>query len=165
MDYQNLLLEKRDGIAILTVNRPDKLNALDGRTIDEVDLAFTALRGDPEVGGVILTGSGEKAFVAGADIRELSNQSPVQGQERSVGGQKVLDKIENLGKPVIAAVNGFALGGGCEPPPARHLSGASRKARLGPPPAQPRVPLGAGGAPPPRGPVGGGRRPRDRPDR
>jgi enoyl-CoA hydratase len=133
MGYQNLLLEKRDGVAILTVNRPDKLNALDDRTMDELDAAFTALGSDPEVSGVILTGSGEKAFVAGADIRELSTQSPVQGQERSVRGQKVLDKIENLGKPVIAAVNGFALGGGCELAMACHLRVASENARLGTP--------------------------------
>jgi enoyl-CoA hydratase len=133
MGYQNLLLEKRDRVAILTVNRPEKLNALDDRTIDELDAAFTALRGDPEVGGVILTGSGEKAFVAGADIGELSTQSPVQGKERSIRGKKVLDKIENLGKPVVAAVNGFALGGGCEIALACHLRVASENARLGTP--------------------------------
>jgi enoyl-CoA hydratase len=133
MSYQNLRLEKRDGVAVVTVNRPDKLNALNDRTMEELDAAFTALGADPEVRGVILTGAGEKAFVAGADIAELSTQSPVDGKERSIRGQKVLDRIENFGKPVIAAVNGFALGGGCELAMACHVRIASDNARLGTP--------------------------------
>src|SRR5258705_10373854 len=127
MSYQNLLVEKKDAVAIVTGNRPDKLNALNDRTMEELDAAFTALAQDPETRGVILTGAGEKAFVAGADIGELSTQSPVQGKERSIRSQKILDKIENLGKPVIAAVNGFAPGGGCELAMACPLPNASGK--------------------------------------
>jgi enoyl-CoA hydratase len=133
MGYQNLLAETRDGVAIVTINRPDKLNALNDRTMDELDAAFTALGADPAARGVILTGAGEKAFVAGADIGELSTQSPVDGKERSIRGQRVLDRIENLGKPVVAAVNGFALGGGCELALACHVRIASENARLGTP--------------------------------
>ena len=133
MAYSNLLLEVKDGVAVLTVNRPDKLNALDDATVDELDRAFAGLGADDAVRGVILTGSGEKAFVAGADIGELATQSPVQGKERSIRGQKVLDRIEDLGKPVVAAVNGFALGGGCELAMACHVRIASENARLGTP--------------------------------
>jgi enoyl-CoA hydratase len=132
-DYQNLLVERRDGVAIVTINRPDKLNALNDQTVEELDDIFADLQLDPAVRGVILTGSGEKAFVAGADIGELSTQSPVAGAERSIRGQRVLDRIEQLGKPVIAAVNGFALGGGCELAMACHLRVASEGARLGTP--------------------------------
>ena len=133
MEYKNLLVEIRDGVAVVTINRPDKLNALNDLTVDELGTAFSALGGDAAVRGVILTGSGEKAFVAGADIGELSTQSPVDGKERSIRGQKVLDRIEDLGKPVIAAVNGFALGGGCELAMACHVRIASENARLGTP--------------------------------
>jgi enoyl-CoA hydratase/carnithine racemase len=133
MDYKNLLVETRDGVAVVTVNRPDKLNALDDRTMEELDAVFTALGADASVRGVILTGAGEKAFVAGADIGELARQSPVEGQERSVRGQKVLDRIEGLGKPVVAAVGGFALGGGCELAMACHVRVASENAKLGTP--------------------------------
>jgi enoyl-CoA hydratase len=133
MSYQNLLIEKKDAVAIVTVNRPDKLNALNDRTMEELDAVFTAFGADPETSGVILTGTGDKAFVAGADIGELSTQSPVQGKERSIRGQRILDKIENLGKPVIAAVNGFALGGGCELALACHVRIASENARFGTP--------------------------------
>jgi enoyl-CoA hydratase len=133
MSYENLKVETRDGVAIVTVNRPDKLNALNDRTVEELDAAFAAIGADPQVRGAILTGAGEKAFVAGADIAELATQSPVDGKERSIRGQKVLDRIENLGKPVIAAVNGFALGGGCELALACHVRIASENARLGTP--------------------------------
>src|SRR4249920_2536620 len=133
MIYQNLLIEKRDGVAFVTVNRPDKLNALNDLTMEELDVAFISLAADPEVRGVILTGAGEKAFVAGADIGELSTQSAVEGKERSIRGQKILERIEKLGKPVIAAVNGFALGGGCELAMAYHVRIASETARLGTP--------------------------------
>src|SRR5262245_51125691 len=101
--------------------------------MDELDAAFAELASDAEVRGVVLTGAGEKAFVAGADIGELSRQSPVGGREKSIRGQRVLDRIENLGKPVVAAVNGFALGGGCELAMACHLRVASENARLGTP--------------------------------
>ena len=133
MAFQNLLVEKRDGVAIVTVNRPDKLNALNDATVDELGRAFANLAQDDAVRGVILTGAGEKAFVAGADIGELATQSPVDGKERSIRGQKVLDSIEDLGKPVVAAVNGFALGGGCELAMACHVRIASENARLGTP--------------------------------
>src|SRR5262245_56172275 len=133
MTYQNLTVETKDGVAIVTINRPDKLNALNDRTMEELDAAFTALQGDAGVRGVLLTGAGEKAFVAGADIGELSTQSPVDGKERSIRGQRVLDRIERLGKPVVAAVNGSALGGGCELAMACHVRIASENARLGTP--------------------------------
>ena len=136
MEYQNLLVDTREGIAVVTVNRPDKLNALDDRTVEELDAAFAALGGEASVGGVILTGAGEKAFVAGADIRELARQSPVEGKERSIRGQRVLDRIEGLGKPVVAAVGGFALGGGCELAMACHVRVASENAKLGTPEAK-----------------------------
>jgi enoyl-CoA hydratase len=133
MSYQNLLLENKEGVAIVTINRPEKLNALNDRTMEELDAVFAALASDDTVRGVILTGTGEKAFVAGADIAELSTQSPVEGKERSIRGQRVLDRVEKLGKPVIAAVNGFALGGGCELAMACHVRVASDNARLGTP--------------------------------
>ena len=133
MSYQNLLVESRDGVAFVTINRPDKLNALNDATVAEIDAAFAAIAADPATRGVVLTGAGEKAFVAGADIAELATQSPVDGKERSIRGQRVLDRIERLGKPVIAAVNGFALGGGCELAMACHVRVASENARLGTP--------------------------------
>jgi enoyl-CoA hydratase len=133
MTFQNLIVSVQDGVAVVTVNRPDKLNALNDHTVEELDAAFAALASDDAVRGVILTGAGEKAFVAGADIGELSAQSPVQGQDRSRRGQAVLDRIERLGKPVVAAVNGFALGGGCELALACHVRVAAEGARLGTP--------------------------------
>jgi len=133
MSYHNLLLETRDSVAIVTVNRPDKLNALNRKTMEELDAAFAAFARDPGVGGVILTGAGDKAFVAGADIGELATQSPVEGQQMAIRGQRVLDRIEGLGKPVVAAVNGFALGGGCELAMACHVRVASENAKLGTP--------------------------------
>jgi enoyl-CoA hydratase len=133
MSGPNLLVETRDGITFVTINRPDKLNALDDRTMEEIGAAFAAAATDPATRGVILTGAGEKAFVAGADIAELATQSPVEGRERSIRGQRVLDRIERLGKPVIAAVNGFALGGGCELAMACHVRMASENAKLGTP--------------------------------
>jgi len=136
MDYKNLIVDTRDGVATVTINRPDKLNALDDRTMEELDAAFAALGTDAAVRGVVLTGAGEKAFVAGADIGELARQSPVEGKERSIRGQRVLDRIERLGKPVVAAVGGFALGGGCELAMACHVRVASENARLGTPEAK-----------------------------
>jgi enoyl-CoA hydratase len=145
MSEKNLIVDARDGVAVVTVNRPDKLNALNDRTMEELDAAFQGLADDPAVRGVILTGAGEKAFVAGADIGELSAQSPVQGQERSLRGQKVLDRIEGLGKPVIAAINGFALGGGCELALACHVRVAAEGARLGTPEVKLGIMCGYGG--------------------
>jgi enoyl-CoA hydratase len=131
--YDNIVYEKRAGIAVVTVNRPDKLNALNAGVMAELERAFGEAAGDPEVGGVILTGAGEKAFVAGADIGELARQSPIEGRETSLRGQRLLGRIEDLGKPVVAAINGFALGGGCELAMACHLRVASEKAKLGTP--------------------------------
>jgi enoyl-CoA hydratase len=145
MSYQNLLLETRDGVAVVTVNRPEKLNALDDRTVEELDAAVSSFAADASIRGVILTGAGEKAFVAGADIGELERQSPVGGRQRSLRGQAVLDRIENLGKPVIAAVNGFALGGGCELAMACHVRVAAEGARLGTPEVKLGIMCGYGG--------------------
>jgi enoyl-CoA hydratase len=145
MSHQNLLLDVREGVATVTVNRPDKLNALNDRTVAELDDAFASLGSDPAVRGVILTGAGEKAFVAGADIGELADQSPVAGQDRSLRGQKVLDRIERLGKPVVAAINGFALGGGCELALACHVRVAAEGARLGTPEVKLGIMCGYGG--------------------
>jgi enoyl-CoA hydratase len=138
MPFTTLLFDVADGIARVTVNRPDKLNALDGTVIAELGEAVTRIEQDAGVGGVILTGSGPKAFVAGADISELAAQGPMDGKARAQAGQHVFRRIERCGKPVIAAVNGFALGGGCELAMACHLRIASESAKFG----QPEVKLG-----------------------
>jgi enoyl-CoA hydratase len=138
MAYETLLYEKRDGIGTITINRPEKLNALNRKVMEELHACAASARDDGEVRVVILTGAGEKSFVAGADISELAVQTPVGGKEMSLTGQRTLDLIENLGKPVIAAVNGFALGGGCELAMACTLRLASENARFG----QPEVKLG-----------------------
>jgi enoyl-CoA hydratase len=137
-NLQNLKFERRDQIAIVTISRPEKLNALNMATMDELNAVFTALRDDPTVRAVILTGAGEKAFVAGADIGELSRQTPVSAKEYTHKGQAIVNLLENLGKPVIAAINGFALGGGCEIAMACTFRLASDNAKLG----QPEVKLG-----------------------
>src|SRR5688500_16292988 len=134
----NLLLERADAIAVLTVNRPKVLNALSMQTLYELRRTVLALKHDEGVRCVILTGAGEKSFVAGADVNELAVQSPVGGREHALRGQHVLDLIENMGKPVIAAINGFALGGGCELALACTLRMAADTARLG----QPEINLG-----------------------
>ena len=110
----NVAYEKKSAIAYVTVNRPKVLNALNTLTWADLRTAFEDARDDDSVRGVILTGAGDKAFIAGADISELAHATALEAEESSRFGQKVLDLIENLGKPVIAAVNGFALGGGCE---------------------------------------------------
>jgi enoyl-CoA hydratase len=135
-----LLFELNDGLARVTINRPDKLNALNGTVIAELGEAVTRIESDSAIRGVILTGSGPKAFVAGADIGELAAQTPMQGQARSALGQQVFRRLERCGKPVIAAVNGFALGGGCELAMACHIRIAAEHARFG----QPEVKLGIG---------------------
>jgi enoyl-CoA hydratase len=145
MSHRNLKVETRDGIAIVTITRPDKLNALNDETMGEIESAFEALRTAPEVGGVILTGHGEKAFVAGADIGELSAQTPIEGRRRALRGQQILDGIERFPKPVIAAVNGFALGGGCELALACHVRIASENAQLGTPEVKLGIMCGYGG--------------------
>ncbi len=129
--FENLIVDVKDRIARVTVNRPKVLNALNDRTVREIRAAFASLRGNADVGVVILTGSGEKAFVAGADINELAVMTPLQGEASSKLGQATLREIELLGKPVIAAINGFALGGGCELALACHMRFASENARLG----------------------------------
>ena len=143
--YEYLTLESADGIATLTVNRPDKLNALNAATIGELDRAFHAVAADDGVRGLILTGAGEKAFVAGADIAELSRMGPVEGVGISRQGQEAFRFLETMGKPVIAAVNGYALGGGMELALACHLRVASEKARFGLPEVKLGIIPGYGG--------------------
>jgi len=138
MAYQTLLVEKRNAVGYVTINRPEKLNALNRRVLDELHACFAALQTDVDVRVAILTGSGEKAFVAGADINELATQAPLDGKAMALRGQQLCRFIENLGKPVIAAINGFALGGGCELAMACTLRIATENARLG----QPEVKLG-----------------------
>jgi enoyl-CoA hydratase len=138
MAYQNLLTESKGPLTILTINRPDKLNALNAKTLDELQEVFTKIKNDARVKAIILTGSGEKAFVAGADIAELNKLDMISGKTFAEKGQSVFNLIENLDKPVIAAVNGFALGGGCELALACHIRIASENAKFG----QPEVNLG-----------------------
>jgi len=136
--YETLLLERDGPIAVITVNRPAVRNALNAPTLEELRHAMLDLKADESVRAVILTGAGEKAFVAGADINEMAGQSPAGARELSRTAQHVFDVIENLGKPVIAAINGFALGGGCELAMACTLRLAADTATLG----QPEVNLG-----------------------
>ena len=138
MAYETLNVEIRDRIAFVTINRPDKLNALNAKAKSELGAAFEAVRSDRAVDVVIITGSGDKAFVAGTDIKELTALDVASGKAFAQDGQSVFAVIENLGKPVIAAVNGYALGGGCELALACHIRIASDKARFG----QPEVNLG-----------------------
>ena len=138
MTYSSILLEKKNSIAYVTVNRPKVLNALNMATMEELRAAFHDIKNDEAIRVVILTGSGEKAFVAGADIGELAQQDAVSAKTYAHRGQNVLNLIENLGKPVIACINGFALGGGCELALACTMRIASDNAKLG----QPEVKLG-----------------------
>ncbi|MCF8262187.1 MAG: enoyl-CoA hydratase/isomerase family protein [Melioribacteraceae bacterium] len=138
MDYNNLIVAVENRIAIITINRPEKLNALNHETFSELSEVITNLKNDKNVYVIILTGVGGKAFVAGADIVELHKNNAAQGKEFSEFGQAVFNQIENVGKPVIAAVNGFALGGGCELALACHIRLASENAKFG----QPEVNLG-----------------------
>ena len=146
MTFQNLLFETTDGIARITVNRPDKLNALNDAVIADLGGAIDQVDRDPNIKGVILTGAGSKAFVAGADIAELSLQGPFDGKARALVGQGVFRRIERSGKPVIAAVNGFALGGGCELAMACHVRIASESAKFGQPEAKLGIAPGYGGS-------------------
>jgi len=138
MTYQTLLFEIKDGIAFVTINRPDKLNALNDQVMLELGSAVDRLTTEAEIKGAILTGAGPKSFVAGADIGDLSRQGPFDGKARAQRGQAVLRRLETCGKPVIAAINGFALGGGCELAMACHIRIAGENAKFG----QPEVKLG-----------------------
>lgn len=138
MTFENLLIERDGPVAVITFNRPKVLNALNTNTLTELSSAMVACKEDDEVRAIVLTGSGEKSFVAGADINELAMQTPIQGKEHARRGQQVFDAIEQLGKPVIAAVNGFALGGGCELAMACTMRVAADTARFG----QPEINLG-----------------------
>ena len=138
MNFENILFEKKNSIAYVTVNRPKVLNALNMTTMDELRAAFHDIKNDAAVRVVILTGAGEKAFIAGADINELAAHNAVSGKEYTHRGQSVLNLIENLGKPVIACLNGFTLGGGCEIAMACTMRLASDNAKIG----QPEVKLG-----------------------
>ena len=138
MAYENLLYEKRDRIGFITFNRPKVLNALNRKTMEELNDILVSAREDEDVRVLLLTGAGEKSFVAGADISELAVQTPVSGKETAAFGQGVFQRLETLGKPSIAAINGFALGGGCELALACTIRLASKSAKLG----QPEVKLG-----------------------
>jgi enoyl-CoA hydratase/carnithine racemase len=138
MSYENILYEKKDGIAYITFNRPKVLNALNRQTVEELERALRDAKSDDAVRVLILTGAGEKSFVAGADIGELAQQTPVNGKEFSLYGQSVFHLLETMGKPSICAINGFALGGGCELALSCTIRIASKTARLG----QPEVKLG-----------------------
>lgn len=138
MAFKFILTEEKEQTLIITINRPDKLNALNWQTMTEIHTALKDARQTENIRGVIITGAGEKAFVAGADIEELSRNTPVAAKEFALQSQEILGFIENFPKPVIAAVNGFCLGGGCELAMACHIRIASENARFG----QPEVNLG-----------------------
>jgi enoyl-CoA hydratase/carnithine racemase len=138
MAFENILFEKKDGIAYITFNRPKVLNALNRKTVEELQYALLEARADESVRVLILSGAGEKSFVAGADIGELAVQTPVNGKEFSLFGQSVFHLLETMGKPSICAINGFALGGGCELALSCTIRLASKTAKLG----QPEVKLG-----------------------
>jgi enoyl-CoA hydratase len=135
---ENLIVERQDAIAVVTINRPRVLNALNTQTLDELRRTMLAVRHDAAVRAVVVTGAGEKAFVAGADISELADQTPASGRDRALRGQHVFDLVASLGKPVIAAINGYALGGGCELAMACTIRIAADTAKLG----QPEINLG-----------------------
>ena len=138
LKLENVLYEKKGPIASVTINRPKVLNALNAKTISELRSAFEDARDDSEVRGVIFTGVGDKAFAAGADIGDMANDTPLTAEQKTRTGQALTDLIENLGKPVIAAVNGFALGGGCELSMASTIRVAAEAAKFG----QPEVKIG-----------------------
>ncbi|HEV8131677.1 MAG TPA: enoyl-CoA hydratase-related protein [Acidobacteriota bacterium] len=145
MELQNLRLEIADRIATVTVSREKALNALNSDTLSELRTVFLDFRRNDGVGGVIVTGAGEKAFIAGADIKEMADYQPLQARDFSLRTHHIFELIETLGKPVVAAINGFALGGGCELAMACHLRVASETARLGQPEVKLGIMAGAGG--------------------
>lgn len=138
MAHEHVLVEKKDRIAYVTLNRPEVLNALNAAVMAELDCVLEGIAGDADVSAVILTGAGEKAFAAGADISEINRKDALTGVAMAVNGQRILRRFETMGKPSVAAVNGFALGGGCEIAMACTIRIASDKARFG----QPEVNLG-----------------------
>ena len=138
MNYENILTKLENGILTITINRPEQLNALNKATFSEIELAVKNVYENDDVKGVIITGAGEKAFAAGADIKEFADFTPEQGEELSANGQRIFKIIEDCPKPVIAAVNGFSLGGGCELAMSCHLRVASDNAKF----SQPEVGLG-----------------------
>ncbi len=145
MSYETILYEKKDKVGIITLNRPDALNALNSQVFSDLYAVITEVENDNEVNAVIITGSGEKAFAAGTDIKEMETLNCNGAREFALGVKKTLDKIETLKKPVIAAINGFALGGGCELAMACDLRIGSEKAKLGQPEINLAVIPGAGG--------------------
>jgi enoyl-CoA hydratase len=145
MAFENLLTSLENGIYTITINRPDRLNALNRKTITEIGEAFSEVYSSKDIRGVIITGAGEKAFAAGADISEFTGVDRIKGAEMASAGQEVFNLVENCPKPVVAAVNGFALGGGCELSMACHLRIASENARFGQPEAKLGLIPGYGG--------------------
>ena len=145
MTFQNLLFETRGGVAFVTINRPKRLNALNEETIGEMDKLFADMETDEDVKGVIVTGSGEKAFVAGADIKELAAETPTTAHKTTLRGQSMMRRMETSGKPVVAAINGFALGGGMELALACHIRVAAEEAKMGLPEVKLAVIPGYGG--------------------
>ena len=143
--YENILVGKEQGICTITINRENKLNALNIQTLQEIKAAVTEANSDKSISGIIITGMGSKAFAAGADISEFVNFTPKQGNNMSAEGHEVMNTIESSGKPVIAAVNGFALGGGCELAMSCHMRIASENAKFGQPEVNLGVPPGYGG--------------------
>ena len=138
MAYENILLERKDNVATITVNRPKVLNALNDATVGELAQAFREVNEDESIGAVIFTGAGDRSFISGADISELTLKTPVSGRDSIVRGQAMVNYIESMHKPAIAAINGFCLGGGMEMAMACHIRLASKTAKLG----QPEVKLG-----------------------
>ena len=145
LSFETVLYERKGGFAYITMNRPKVLNALNKRALADLREAFQDAKDDPEVRGAIITGAGDKAFIAGADINEVATDTPVEAEQKTRDGQAVMDLIENLGKPVIAAVNGFALGGGCETALACTVRIASENAKFGLPEVKLGIIPGYGG--------------------
>src|SRR5580698_7652703 len=145
LSLETVLYEKKGGFAYVTMNRPKVLNALNKRALADLREAFQDAKDDPQIRGAIITGAGEKAFIAGADINEVATDTPVEAEQKTRDGQAVMDLIESLGKPVIAAVNGFALGGGCETALASTVRIASENARFGLPEVKLGIIPGYGG--------------------
>ena len=145
LTLETVLYERKGALAYVTMNRPKVMNALNKRAVEDLRAAFEEAQRDPEVRGVIITGAGDKSFIAGADINEVATETPVQAEEKTRQGHALMDLIENLGKPVIAAVNGFALGGGCETALASSIRIAAENAKFGLPEVKLGIIPGYGG--------------------